>query len=140
MVKQTLRRILVASNPRLKALPLHSTHPSPTSLRGRNYRRSHRFTRPPPSDTICFCLFRWKGVSWLSFCFYVYRFRGPARALRGPRGERSPTKPLKYALEPTPPIPAFSLILREQPSSEYVTGARLCRHYKTIVRLLVQQT
>jgi hypothetical protein len=25
------------------------------------------------------------------------------------RGEHSPTKPLRYALEPTPPIPAFSL-------------------------------
>ena len=31
---------VVTSNLRHKVLPLHSTHPSPTSLRERNYRRS----------------------------------------------------------------------------------------------------
>jgi hypothetical protein len=39
-------------------------------------------------------------------------WKWPARALRGPWGEHSPTKPLKYALEPTPPIPAFPHTLR----------------------------
>jgi hypothetical protein len=37
---EALRGILLPSNPRNKASSLHSTHPSPTSLRGRNYCRS----------------------------------------------------------------------------------------------------
>jgi hypothetical protein len=39
-VEQTCASVEHYSNPRNKASSLHSTHPSPTSLRGRNYCRS----------------------------------------------------------------------------------------------------
>jgi hypothetical protein len=95
-VKQTFWRILLASNPRDKASPLHSTHPSPTSLRGRNYRRSldlparlpaildlllFFFCRKGARFAFLFCLCR--KVNWLSF--HVDRFLGASTRSQRPQ-------------------------------------------------------